>query len=54
MVEGEVFGKEVNSAHIAGLNVTENQQDGKIDIEDSGRDLEAEGWEGSKSASKES
>ena len=31
--EGEELGKEVNSAHVAGLNVTENQQD----REDSGR-----------------
>ena len=51
---GEALGKEANSAHIAGLDVTENQQDRRQDREDSGRDLEAEGREGNKSASKES
>ena len=34
----EALGREANSVHIAGLNVTENQQD----REDSGRDMEAE------------
>ena len=29
--EGEELGKEANSAHIAGLNVPENQQDSKIE-----------------------
>ena len=33
--EGEELGKEANNAHVAGLNVTENQQN----REDSGRDL---------------
>ena len=48
--EGEELGKEANSAHVAGLNVTENQQD----REDSGRNLESERWKGNKSAGKES
>ena len=52
-IEGEAFVKEANSVHIASLNVTENQQDGKTDSEDSGRDLEAEDREGTKSTSKE-
>ena len=30
-MEGEVLGKEANSAHIAVLNVTENQQDSKTE-----------------------
>ena len=51
---GEALRKEANSAHIASLNMTENQQDCRQDREDSGRDLEAEGRESSKSASKES
>ena len=44
------MGKEANSAHVAGLNVTENQQDRK----DSGRDLKLERWKSNKSESKES
>ena len=31
MIEGEALGKEANSTHIAGLNATENQQDGKTE-----------------------
>ena len=42
-IEGEELGKEANSAHIAGLNMTETWQDG----EDSSRDMETEGREGS-------
>ena len=30
-IEGEVLGKEANSVHIAGLNVTKNQQDSKTE-----------------------
>ena len=53
--EGEELGKEVNSAHVTGLNVTENQQDSKTEkTAVYYRDLEPEAWEGNKSASKES
>ena len=48
--EGEELRKEANSVHVAGLNVTENQQD----REDSSRDLEPERSKGYKSVSKES
>ena len=30
-IEGEAFGKEANSVHIAGLDMTENQPDGKTE-----------------------
>ena len=53
-IEGEALGKEADSAHIAGLNVTGNQHARQQDREDSSRDLEAEGRESSKSTSKES
>ena len=46
---------EANSAHVASLNVTDNQQDSKIEKKAVYyRDLELEAWEGNKNASKES
>ena len=40
--EGEELGKEAENAHVAGLNVTENQQDSGKEREDNGRALEPE------------
>ena len=52
MIE-EVLGREMNSMHIAGLNVTENQQDSKIEKtavgtwrQSNGRVLKPQPWKG--------